>query len=115
MMKLFFTKIVLIAILFMPSSVFPQMFGQNKVRHQLKWQVLYTPHFRIYFYNKSEFLTNFVAAVAESSYASLSRELNYKLANPIPIVFYKSHADFEETTVSPQIQPESTGGFTEML
>ncbi|GBE27452.1 translocation protein TolB [bacterium BMS3Bbin03] len=114
-MKLFFTKIVLIAILFMPSSVFPQMFGQNKVRHQLKWQVLYTPHFRIYFYNKSEFLTNFVAAVAESSYASLSRELNYKLANPIPIVFYKSHADFEETTVSPQIQPESTGGFTEML
>ncbi len=101
--------------LFVPALALPQTFGKNKVRHHLNWKVLQTSHFRIHFYGKQNFLVDFVADVAESSYASLQRDLDYEIATPIPIVFYKSHADFEETTVSPEIQPESTGGFTEML
>ena len=114
-MSSFYVRILVIIFFLIPSSVFPQIFGQNKVRHHLDWQVLETPHFRIHFYGKPNFLTDFVADVAESSYASLTRDLDYEIKTPIPIVFYKSHADFEETTVSPQIEPESTGGFTEML
>ena len=34
--------------------------------------------------------------MAESAYDDLSRRLNYQVPKPIPLLFYVSHAEFEQ-------------------
>jgi Tol biopolymer transport system component len=93
-----------------------QEFGQNKIQYRKQeWYFLQSEHFDIYYYEGGQRAAEFTAAIAESSYHHLSRSLNYTLIERIPILIYNSHHDFEETNVTPGIQPESVGGFTEFF
>jgi len=106
----------LIFLILIPEVSSAQQFGQNKIQYErFNWQILQSAHFDIYFYQGGQRLAEFVADEAESSYVKLSRDINYELVDRISIVLYNSHADFEETNISPQVIPTSVGGFTEFF
>lgn len=99
-----------------PLALRAQGFGQNKIQYQTRqWQFIQSEHYDIYFYQGGATAAKFTAAVAESSYHQISRLLNFKMQSRTPILVYNSHNDFEETNVSPEIQDESVGGFTEFF
>lgn len=86
-----------------PASA--QYFGRNKVQyHTLKFEVLKTEHFDIYFYPG-----------AERWNARLERLFEHKLRGRQPLILYGSHADFEQTNVIGGELTEGTGGITEPL
>ena len=99
-----------------PSAIFSQGFGKNKVQYQRRsWQYIQSEHYDVYFYEDGLRAAKFTAAVAESSYQQISRLLNFKIQARTPILVYNSHNDFEETNVSSEILEESVGGFTEFF
>lgn len=97
-----------------PASA--QYFGRNKVQYkQLKFQVLKTEHFDIYFYPEEKAGVDISARLAERWYARLSRVLAHRLRGRQPLVLYASHPDFEQTNVIQGELGEGTGGVTEAL
>jgi Tol biopolymer transport system component len=89
-------------------------FGQNKVQYRsFQWNILTTPHFEIFYYDGEEETANDAARMAERSYARLSRILRHRFTDPIPVILYASHTDFQQTNVLPDFLSEGTGGVTE--
>lgn len=112
-MRFLFRLFILLILLINPLFA---DFGQNKVQYEnLNWKRIQSQHFDIYFYNEGQHLAEFVADEAESSYVKLSRDFNYQLVDRISFVIYNSHADFEETNISPEVISTSVGGFTEFF
>jgi hypothetical protein len=108
--------VAMLALLLIPAWAWPQGFGKNKIQYQRKsWQYIQSRHFDIYFYEGGEKVADFTAAIAESSLTALKKTLQFDLMARIPILVYNSHNDFEETNVTPDIQEESVGGFTEFF
>lgn len=89
-----------------------QYFGKNKVRYDtFVWQEFATPHFRISFYDRVEPQLGKVASFAESAYDELARKLNFQIPEPIPLIAYATHAEFEQTNVIVEGIPEGVGAF----
>lgn len=98
------------------SSASAQYFGQNKVQYKdLKFQILKTEHFDIYYYATEQDGVQLSARLAERWYARLSRIFNHQLRGRQPLVLYASHADFEQTNTIQGELGEGTGGVTEPL
>lgn len=94
------------------SPAWAQYFGKNKVRYDtFEWKIYATPHFRISFYDRVEPSLAKVASFAESAYDELARRLNYQIPEPIPLIAYATHADFEQTNTIVQFIPEGVGAF----
>lgn len=93
-----------------------QYFGQNKVQYKdLKFQVLKTEHFDIYFYPGGREGAVIASRMAERWYARLSRLLEHQLRGRQPLILYASHTDFEQTNAIAGDMGEGTGGVTEPL
>lgn len=91
-------------------------FGQNKVQYRnFSWQILTTPHFEIYYYDGEEETARDAARMAERSYARLSRILRHRFSDPIPMILYASHTDFQQTNILGDFISEGTGGVTEFM
>lgn len=89
-----------------------QYFGKNKIRYDdFAWQEYSTPHFRISFYDRVQPALPRVASFAESAYDELARKLNFQIPEPIPMLIYASHAEFEQTNVLVEFIPEGVGAF----
>ncbi len=89
-----------------------QYFGKNKIRYdRFDWQVYPTPHFRISYYDRVAPALEKVASYAESSYDELARRLNFQIPDPIPMIIYASHAEFEQNNVIVEFIPEGVGAF----
>ena len=89
-----------------------QPFGQNNIQYQrFDYAVLATEHFDVYFYERERAAAVDGARMAERGYARLSRLLGHEYRERQPIVFYASHADFQQNHIS-RIG-EGTGGITE--
>lgn len=89
-----------------------QYFGKNKVRYDtFTWREFATPHFRISFYDRVEPQLGKVASFAESAYDELARKLNFQLPEPVPLIAYATHAEFEQTNVIVEGIPEGVGAF----
>ncbi len=87
-------------------------FGQNKIVYdKFEWSVYRSTHFQIYFYASEKGSLETVASLSESAYDELSRELNYQIGHPIPLIFYATHADFEQTNTDPDFISEGIGAF----
>jgi hypothetical protein len=83
--------------------------GQNKVRYDVfDWKTYDTPHFKISFYDRVEPRLEKVASFAESSYDDLARRLNFQILEPIPMITYATHGEFEQTNVR-RVLPEESG------
>ena len=91
-----------------------EYFGQNKVQYRnFKWNILTTPHFEIFYYDGEEETASDAARMAERSYSRLSRILRHRFTDPIPVVLYASHTDFQQTNILTDLLSEGTGGVTE--
>ncbi|MBI4551585.1 MAG: PD40 domain-containing protein [Candidatus Latescibacteria bacterium] len=113
-------RLVLAAVIVLvgPLGVWAQeeYFGQNKVQYKnFKWEIMTTPHFEIYYYKGEEETARDAARMAEHAYARLSRILRHRISDPIPLILYASHSDFQQTNVIQEFLGEGTGGVTEFL
>lgn len=104
--------IVPVLALSLASSAGAQYFGKNKVRYDsFAWKVYPTPHFRISFYDRVEPSLPKLASFAESAYDELARKLNFQVAEPIPLIAFATHAEFEQNNVIVEFIPEGVGAF----
>ncbi len=86
--------------------------GKNKIRYDsFDWKVYETPHFRISYYDRVEPSLDEVASFAESAYDELARRLNFQILEPVPMLIYATHAEFEQTNVIVNFIPEGVGAF----
>ncbi len=89
-------------------------FGKNKVQYyHFDWHVLESPHFRLYFYPEEEPLARIALEMGEEGYDRLRRLFAVEVGQPVPLIIYSSHQDFEQTNVTSSMLPEGVAGFTE--
>lgn len=92
------------------------VFGKNKVQYtEFDWYFIQSDHFDIYFNQGGEYIANFTADVAESSYAHITKSFRYQITSRIPIIVYNSHNDFQQTNVVNSYLDEGIGGVTELF
>ncbi|WP_432711940.1 basic secretory protein-like protein [Pedobacter sp.] len=97
-------------------SVKAQYFGQNKVRYKnVKFKVMQTPHFEIYYYLKNEKLMEKFAQDAEIWYKMHQEIFRDTMKKKNPIILYSNHPDFQQTTALQGDIGIGTGGVTEAL
>lgn len=110
--NIFHIFIFLIIFLTVSSLVFP--FGKNKITYQhFQWHVYHSPHFDIYYYPEEEDFLEEMVSFAESAYLYLSKELDHEINFKIPLIYYKTHGEFEQTNIIMQEIPEAVGAFAE--
>lgn len=96
------------------AAVHGQHFGRNKVLWEnFDFEVLETEHFRIHYYPENSPSADYVARIAERWYARLSGFFDHDFEEKKPLIIYQDHADFQQTTTTPGLIGEATGGFTE--
>jgi len=114
MKKLFKIFINLIILLTISYLAYSQYFGKNKVNYEVfDFQVYETPHFEIYHYIEDEGEIENFAQLCERWYLRHQKIFQDTLEEKNPIIFYKNHPDFQQTTVISSIISVGTGGVTE--
>lgn len=106
-------KILLsLAVLLAAVPAGAQYFGQNKIVYdRFDWKVYRSTHFNLYFYESERGSLQKVASYAESAYDDISRALNFQIPKPINLIYYATHADFEQTNTILNFIPEGVGAF----
>lgn len=113
MINSWLTRLTLLLLL-IPSAAFGQYFGQNKVHYDdFHWKIIKTDNFDVYFYEGERETAIDAARMAERAYARLSAALDHDVEEPIPLILYASHSDFQQTNVAAGLISEGTGGITE--
>ena len=106
------TALLFAVMVFAAPSAYP--FGQNKVVYdQFKWNIYHSTHFDIYYYNEERAALQRVVDSAESAYLDLSSKFNYQITKKIPLIYYATHSEFEQTNVMLNFIPEGVGAFAE--
>jgi hypothetical protein len=89
-------------------------FGKNKIAYdKFEWNIYRSTHFEIYFYKEEEKALQKVVSFAESAYDDLARKFNFQISDRIPLIYYATHSDFEQTNVILMFIPEGVGAFAE--
>ena len=89
-------------------------FGQNKVQYRdLKFRVMKTQHFDVYYYPEEEDAAQMAGRMAERWYSRLSTLFTHQLRNRQPLILYGSGSQFRQTNVVEGDLGEGTGGVTE--
>lgn len=119
MSKNIFQKGLTFILVLIPCIVFQnaeaQDFGQNKpVYRVFNYKVYQTPHFEIYHYLKNDSVLNKLAQLSEQ-WHTLHESIFKQSLSDNPIIFYSSHADFQQTTAISGSIDVGTGGVTEAL
>jgi hypothetical protein len=101
----------LLPLLMLPGTAQAQ-FGKNKIQYQeFDWKIYHSPHFDVYYYTAEEHLLERVVSFAESAYDELSRRFDYQIEQSTPLIFYKTHAEFEQNNIILGFIPEAVGAF----
>ncbi len=91
-------------------------FGRNKVQYEkFDWKLIKTKHFDIYYYGRFRHLAQIGAAYAEEAYQDHKVKFNYVVKRRIPLIFYNTHIQFQQTNTTPGFIPEGVGGFFEFI
>jgi hypothetical protein len=97
-------------------AVHAQYFGQNRVRYKnVKFNVMETPHFELYYYIKNDKLVKRFAQDAETWYKMHQEVFRDTFLKKNPIILYSNHPDFQQTTALQGEIGVGTGGVTEAL
>ena len=87
-------------------------FGKNKIQYRVfDWKIYHSPHFDVYYYPEEEHLLQKVVSFAESAYDRLSREFDFQIKEPTPLIFYATHSAFEQNNIILNFIPEGVGAF----
>ena len=98
------------------SAQFIPYFGKNKVKYDnFAWRVYKSPHFEVFYYPEFEQHLARLTSYLESGYLKISTGLKHEMPKPIPVIFYKTHSEFEQTNLFPAFVPEGVAAFTEPL
>ncbi len=111
-------KYIFIFLILLSSVVPAQLyyFGRNKVQYNsFHWKVLRTKHFNIYYYGGMEEIASIGAAIAEETFKEYKIRFNYIIPHRIPLIFYNTQNQFEQTNITPGFIPEGVGGFFEFI
>ncbi len=105
------------AALLLPLAISPVLgFGKNKIAYQrFDWHIYKSPHFDVYYYPEEENLLDDMVSYAESQYMRLSQILDHEIKFRIPLIYYKTHVEFEQTNVILEFIPEAVGAFAEPI
>jgi hypothetical protein len=89
-------------------------YGKNKVLYEkFNWNHYETEHFDIYYYDNNIETLKTIAELAESAYQRISNDLKHSIPKRVPIIYYKTHTDFEQTNLYPGQVPEGIIAFAE--
>ena len=89
-------------------------YGKNRIRYDnFKWTIYTTDHFEIYYYPEIEQHLERVTSYAESAYQQVSSDLKHDLAFKVPLVLYKTQAEFQQQNIEPGEVPEGVLAFAE--
>src|SRR5262245_48496128 len=95
------------------AQFFPY-YGKNKVTYDnFAWRVYKTPHFEIYYYPEFEQHLARASSYLESAYQKVSSTLKHEIGQPIPVILYKTHSEFEQTNLGGGFIPEGVLAFAE--
>jgi hypothetical protein len=95
------------------NQFFPY-YGKNLVHYNtFKWRIYATDHFEIFYYPEMQSHLERLAAYAESAYQQISADLKHDLAFKVPLIVFKTHAEFEQQNVAPGVATEGVGAFAE--
>jgi hypothetical protein len=98
------------------SAQFIPYYGKNKVKYDnFAWRVYKSPHFEVFYYPEFEPHLERLTSYLESGYLKISTGLKHEMPKPIPVIFYKTHSEFEQTNLFPAFVPEAVAAFTEPL
>ena len=87
-------------------------YGKNKIHYRdFSWQIYHSPHFNVHYYTAEEASLQKVVSFAESAYDQLSRDFNFQIKDPIPLIFYATHSAFEQNNIILNFIPEGVGAF----
>jgi hypothetical protein len=96
------------------TAQFIPYYGKNKVKYDtFSWRVYKSPHFVVYYYPEFEQHLARLTSYLESGYLKISTGLKHEMPAPIPVIFYKTHSEFEQTNLFPAFVPEGVAAFTE--
>ena len=91
-------------------------FGRNKIQYEeFDWKILRTEHFDIYYYGEMGQIAEIGANYAEEVYGELKVKMNHLVTRRVPLIFYNTTIDFQQTNTTPGLIPEGVGGFFEFL
>ncbi|MGB9596326.1 MAG: peptidase MA family metallohydrolase, partial [Candidatus Poribacteria bacterium] len=108
--------IVIILLFGISLPICAQYIDINKVNeYSFDWMTYKTTHFTIYYYPEASHLVRVMGDMAEVAYAKISEILEHDVRKKIPLILYKSHADFRQTNVITETLTEGVGGFSELL
>ncbi len=113
-----FTALLILILLLSSTDIFSQFFyfGRNKVQYrEFEWKVLHTKHFDIYYYGDMLRMAEIGSYYAEEVYDELKVELNQVVTRRVPLIFYNTTIDFQQTNTTPGLIPDGVGGFFEFL
>ncbi len=95
-----------------PARAQYRNFGQNKVQYKdFEWKIYHSTHFDVHYYEEEEVLLQKVVSFAESAYDRLSREFDFQIQDPTPLIFYATHSAFEQNNIILNFIPEGIGAF----
>ena len=75
-------------------------YGKNKVIYEkFDWNHYQTDHFDIYYYIGDVKILKDIVQIAESAYQRISQEIKHQLSATVPLIYYKTSTDFEQTNL----------------
>jgi hypothetical protein len=89
-------------------------FQKNRIKFDtFDWKIYTTDHFEFYFYPEIEQHLERIASYAESAYQQISSDLKHDLARRVPVVLFKTQAEFQQQNIIPMELPEGVLAFAE--
>ncbi len=107
---------LLAALVWFQPALAQYPFGKNKVVYTKRdWKVLKTENVDIYYYPAEENLVAFAAPLVQQTFEEFSEYFDLEFDDPLPLVFFSSHHDFQQTNIIPYMISEYTAGFTDLV
>jgi hypothetical protein len=96
------------------EAQFIPYYGKARVKYDnFSWRVYRSPHFEAYYYPEFEQHLERLVSYLESAYQHVSSELKHEIPFAIPVIFYKTHSEFAQTSLFPIDVPEGVLAFAE--
>lgn len=106
--------LIILLLSFLSHNLSGQYFGRNKPKYdKFEFDVVKTPHFDIYHYFDNPEVVSQLSEMSESWYSMHQELLKDTLQPHNPILFYRNHADFQQTNAITSAPGVGTGGVTE--
>ena len=113
------SQLIFLCVLFLwiyAGNSHAQYFGKNKPSYRsFDFQLSQTEHFNIYHYLDDSARINFVGSLAQQWYRYHRQILMHTFRIQSPIIIYRNHAHFQQTTAIMGDIGVGTGGVTEGL